>query len=351
MVRFERRTLFAKQIDVDANLGKTVPVQIPRDKFIRNIILRLSGELRMQHATAIDFQGHEDNPMTLIKNVKLIKNGGDTLRSVAMSRMYYMDCLEYGTPPERTKLPDVSSGTDVTNSFVAVANLDFQINPRDKDESYLMDEEGNILCAMLPAHTYSSLDLEVEIGTAVDLEARDSAASGVTLTVQNATLDITLVEAFFEDADPELTEDEVVELVNQEIEVTNIQTEDERQIEPTMDCLIRRYAMFTYGGSPLTRDNDVISRYKIKQSSPVSWTERDVDWKAGQAEDKAEYGVESLESGYPILKGLHVCDFDNNRTLQGALDAVGLKSGDLKIVCKTTAGTGRKIVVVEQIVR
>lgn len=359
MAKLERRTLRADQINVDLAgasspfTGTTQKVDIPRDKFIRRMIIRQHGQLDI---TTLGTPVPSIAP-TLINHIRLIRDGSETIISVDPAYLMVMDYLEHGGEANR-RIPHKAVGTG--QSWQSTLILDFMVDPANPNEVFLYDQSsGQVFTVMLPAMDYSSLRLELDFDTGLS----DTAVAGLydvaPDTIANATayVDITLEEVFLEAGDPSITRNNVYEL-------RTIQTQKklgtslvDTPYELTTGVLMRRLALFQSDASSTTKNpkrpeqnKELIDRFRLQQTSPISWTLSDEDFGSLQAEDVQEYNVSTLEmrsiaAGNVVKEdrdtgvalGFTVLDFDSGRDLVGALDLTGMKSGDIKLLMRTTA--------------
>lgn len=380
MVQFERRYLKADQIDLIAKTATTQKVDIPRDKFIKAIILH-------QHGSFVTGTGEPDALdskaviPSVIDNLRLIRDGGQQIISADWDLLAKMDYVEKAGLPGHTV--SAHDGTaDTTHPWNSYIYLDFCVDPNDPEEAILEDDDGELMTLMLPAMNYSSLKLEVDVDTLTTTsmpglfggQLLDDGAAGGSPTIKTgvAKLDITLIEAFLEDDDPELTEDDVFEQRQTTITKYLKASQDEYPIDLTVGVLYRRLAM-------QIRDNAVptqtrVSEYKVKQMSPVRWEILHELFISSQVEDMQEYHLPtSLECTQDLLetigvggsaaacvdtfmgvaRGFTVVDFDNGRTLDGAKDFTDLKSGDIQLLLKTdgsVSATQDTVEILEQYV-
>ena len=373
MAKIERRTLYAETVDLVDKTGTTVSIDLPRDKFIRRIELRQHGDMNVNTLGV----GVPASAPSLISKIRLIRDGSETLISADPSYLMVMDYVEHGGSPS-SKIPYTEIDDDQT--WYSNLSLDFMINPMNHNEVFLYDQAtGKVFTVMLPAMDYSSLKLEIDIDSGLSATAMlglfDNAT---TLAFDEATakLDITLEEVFMEQGDPVITRNNVFELRTIQNEKALTASQDALPYEVTTGVLMRRMALFQYDaaggyGNPARplQDEDgkeLIERFKLKQTSPISWTMRDEHFGAMQAQDILQYNVDTMEKQYVsvstrntilpedrdvgIFKGFTVMDFDDGRNLVGALDLTGMKSGDIKLFMKTTsavAASGDKIYVLE----
>jgi len=374
MAKIERRTLYAEQVDLVAKTDTTVSIDLPRDKFIRRIELRQHGDFDV---TTIGSVIPAAAP-SLISKIRLIRDGSETLISADPAYLMVMDHVEHGGSVN-SKIPHTED-SQTSQTWYSNLSLDFMVNPMNKNEVFLYDEgTGQVFTVMLPAMDYSSLKLEIDVDASLSTAALAGLFDDAPTTIANATalLDVTLEEVFMEQGDPVITRDNVYELRTIQNEKTLAASQDALPYEVTTGVLMRRMALFQYDASgygtpkrPNQEDDglELVSRFKLKQTSPISWTMRDEHFGSMQAQDFLEYNVHTMESMFVetaagtgddivlpddrdvgIFKGFTVMDFDDSRNLVGALDLTGMKSGDIKLYMKTTAeaSTSDKLYVLE----
>ena len=375
MAKIERRELYAETVDLVDKTDTTVSIDLPRDKFIRRIELRQHGDYNL---TNVDQIGVPAAAPSLITKIRLIRDGSETLIAADPSYLMVMDHVEHGGSVN-SKIP-VTDANDNDQTWYSNLSLDFMIDPMNKNEVFLYDQTtGKVFTVMLPAMDYSSLKLEIDIDATLGTTALAGLFDTAPTAIASATalLDITLEEVFMEQGDPVITRDNVFELRTIQNEKALAASQDALPYEVTTGVLMRRMALFQYDdgayGNPNRPNTDedsgeLIGRFKLKQTSPISWTMRDESFGSMKAQDMLEYNVKTMEKvnigseastkkalifdedrDVGIFKGFTVMDFDDGRNLVGALDLTGMKSGDIKLYMKTTitASTSDKLYVLE----
>lgn len=362
MVQFERRYLKADQINMVDKTATTQKIDIPRDKFIKAIILHQHGGLTYA-ASQPDLGDTQAVVPSLIGDVRLIRDGGQQIVSADWDLLAKMDYVEKAGMPGNN-MPGAEATAIDWDSFIY---LDFAVDPNDPEEAILEDDDGELMTLMLPAMNYSSLKLEVDIDASLLATTlaglfggqiiNDGAAGGTpTFTVGTGILDITLIEAFLEDDDPELTEDDVFEQRQTTITKYLQTSQDDFPIDLTVGVLYRRLAMQIRDNAVPTQSR--VTEYKVKQMSPVRWEILHELLRTSQVEDMNEYHLpKSMEAEADIMnnstlvtvsgiaferfmgiaRGFTIVDFDNGRSLDGSKDFTDLKSGDIQLQLKTDA--------------
>ena len=360
MAKIERRTLYAEQVTMlDATAtraGTTVSINIPRDKFIRRIELKQHGDYNI---TTLGSAVPAAAP-SLIGKIRLIRDGSETLISADPAYLMVMDYLEHGGSPNH-RIPYLKVANN--QKWESTLSLDFMVNPANPNEVFLYDEAtGQVFTVMLPAMDYSSLKLEIDIDSGLSVTSMAGLFDSTTSLViagGTAYLDVTLEEVFMEQGDPVITRDNVYELRTVQNEKTLAASQDALPYEVTTGVLMRRMALFQYDdggyGTPKrpnqeTDTKELVERFKLKQTSPISWTMLDEYFRSMQSQDIREYNVDPMEQRLiaagdvrpedrdtGVFRGFTVMDFDSGKNLTGALDLTGMKSGDIKLFMKTTA--------------
>ena len=358
MAKLERRTLRSDQLNIDPSgssplTGTTQKITLPRDKFIRRIIIRQHGQLD------IDAVGSAVPSIApnLIDHIRLIRDGSETVVSVDPSYLMVMDYLEHGGQVNH-RIPHKTTGD--AQAWESTLILDFMVDPNNPNEVFLYDKaSGQVFTVMLPAMDYSSLRLELDFDSGLSNTALDGLYDTSPDTISDATayVDITLEEVFLERGDPTITRNNVYELrtIETQHKLGTSLTDDPYEL--TTGVLMRRLALFQNDasggvGRPArpAQNAELIDRFKLKQTSPISWTILDEDFGSLQAQDLQEYNVRTLElrsiaagnvveedRDTGVALGFTVLDFDSGRDLVGALDLTGMKSGDIKLLMRTTA--------------
>ena len=353
MVKVEKRTLRSKQVNLITYTGTTQRIELPRDKFVRRIYLRQYGDLD------IDTLGTPvPSPVpSLISKIRLIKNGSETIVEGDPSWLMAMDYVEHGGAPNNT-VPHKKIGD--SQYWQSTLVLDFMINPMNENEFFVKNPmTGKIITVMLPTSIYSSFVLEIDIDASLATNALAGLYDTTPTTISDGTalLDITLEEVFREAGDVVITPNDVFELRTiQHQKALGVSLVD-HPYEVTTGVFMRRIAMFQNDvgsgvGNPKRPAQGVpmVDRFKLQQTSPVSWNILDMDFGALQAEDMREYNVRTMERrsiaagnvvesdhDTGVLAGFTMLDFDNGRNLYGGLDLVGMKSGDITLYMRTTA--------------
>ena len=324
MVRIGGRTL--DETLTWASNGKD-SMALPRDRFVRELNLRFTGTLTNGHATEARNVSVEE-VLKALGQIRVVANGNDTLRSVNAYRKYVQQQYMRGVRPYN----DASSPYDSSNpqtwavaaasgtkTFIVDVPIDFALQPHNPFD----------LSACLPAQNASSLNLAVDF----------SAPTTADITISSAEVETHMKEVFMgaREADKLYGSDlgKLVKMYETEIGPKTIDaaySELGFAVDITTGAVIQNLGIFTEAGSsPYAASNDRVTKFQMKQESPVIIDLDTATWNQAQETDKLEHQVELIESGFVLYDA---------EIRAGGLDTRGLKTGDIKLKANT-ASTGR----------
>ncbi|AIF85428.1 hypothetical protein NTE_03400 [Candidatus Nitrososphaera evergladensis SR1] len=334
--KVERKPLDSARdtLDIANNLNKPgLKIELPQDKWLKKIWIILKGQVDTSGASTLN----EDNPMSLIKNVRLVVNG-KAVRTVDFPMLYYLNIFDYhGVVPTRFKTPT----TALTNQlFKAVACIDFATNPQAPNGDF------SAIDAMLPAQDLSSLSLEVDTGAASDL--------GTNLTFDNASLYTVLEQVSMDKA----TEENLYGK-NREKLWFILQSMAEKKIDgaytnyqfsqdlPVGNVLRRSLIKAVDNG---IRSDSIVSGFRTRV--PVAFMEDVWNWESAQEDDRVGLrlgkltGTNEIETSsgtaiIPSIRGLVLNDYAD----LGFINATSLKKGSVVWEANTGSPTGTSKVV------
>jgi len=315
MVEFYERPLI-KTISIAE--GRTQHIDIPKDRFIQEIILRLRGTVDTGAAAPVL---HEDNPFSIIRQIRVVANGNDILRAISGANLAYLNWFDFhGTLGERVRTPTATGQADV--AFSCSLTLPFKLDPRNVFD----------VGALLPAIHFSTLDLFVDWGVVADLATNTSDLKGE-MSVNLREAELTEGEA------AELWGDDWAGLVKQYLTET-VKTVDAAYNEfkfevdlPTGMILRRSMIRATLNA---VRSDNLIPKFKVSQESPVKRDLLERLWHESQLQDRNEYRVSAPLEGDRTVRGMTILDYEK----LPAIDATQLKKGDIKFKANTIAPTG-----------
>lgn len=290
--------------------GKST-LEIPKDSFIKKLTLRLRGQC--DSGTAVSRS--ENNPCELIKRLEIVANGKDTIKSVSFTNSFLMDKYQSGTMQERAQTPSAVSQSN--QAFSATSYVDFDL---DRDE----------LDTLLPAQELNSLQLIVTWGQATDID------TGTGFNVDFAYLDVSLEE----EGNPEMMGLEAKNMgvlkefeISQDVTGSGVQT-----IKLPLGNVYQKLFVKVINNS--LQDNTLCTDYEVLLNGLQTLRKERFDM--SRAEDKTEYGLETIENGITII------DFD----LAGSepIDTVNASSFEVKLNCGSPTGTAKVEVVTQELI-
>lgn len=314
-------TPLTEKVEFSANATKKI--KIPRNRFIRALQLRLEAKA-VNGATGPTL--HEDNPMSLVKRIRLIANGNDVIFDAPMALRWYESKYIFQAEPERVQ---TSTTASATSTAIAEVTVDFATDDANEQD----------ISALLPAHAMTDLELEVDWGTNTDL----ATANAPTITAADTFIKVSVVEADLTDADiAALTElfgeartmRKIVRTIEHSVSSTNDNFTFSKNL--TVGGLVQRHLIEVIDNS--VRNDTLVSRYRFRQSSPVQADLEDRLFPQSQARDKRKYHLES------VVKGITILDWQE----KGYLDLTELKEGDVKYEHNNGSVTGTAKVVLVQ---
>ena len=167
--------------DIDFSANGQPSVDIPRDRLIKAIVLRIKGQVDTSSTPA---SAVEDNPVSLIKSIQVIGDGSQVLYSLSGIDAYYLTQFKYGVVPTITAVPDAVAGARELSALIVIP---FEaIGGRVPADSYL------------DSTVFKSLQLKLTFGTLADLhDATISETSGEDITVEVMVEETTVPEPNF----------------------------------------------------------------------------------------------------------------------------------------------------------
>jgi hypothetical protein len=316
MLRFGNKTL-AEKIQVAANAKKGV--ELPRDRFVAGVTLHCKLVLSNSGGSAVNITASQ--VISLIKRFQIVANGNDYLLDVNGYRKHLFNKYLFEQTPHTnipTSVPAGGTATcefDLTHVFAVDPTLPFDVS------------------ALVPAHSLSSFNvyLEYDNPTSIDNNLSYDNSSEVEVTVKECYTS--------REAHREITRD-LKKLYEIEISKSiGAQYNDFKYgVNLDVGVVLQRVGIFAYNSSNQLSDS-VISAYRIKQNSPIDQILEDTTWFTSQAEDKRDYRLDAVETGFTMY------DAENK---EGGLNTIGLKSGDITFNANTSA-TGSVVLLHREI--
>jgi hypothetical protein len=321
MVRFRFRPLETQELTQADNTEQKM--EIPRDAYIRRIFMRLYMQVNSGSAVSLN----EDNPMSLIKTVRLEDGYGFQYLNCKFAYLHYLNCFDSEEVQPRKKTPSTASQTN--QSAYAFAVFDTRVNPQDPND----------ISALIPAEELSSLNLFVNWGAEADLD------SGSGFNINWAKLQVVIEEVL-------LTQQEKASLFGSRLErlLKPKISEDVKTIDASysdlkfqynlpMGAWLKRSALITILNG--VRSNALISKYQIKQEKPEGIELATYTWDIAQMINKHEYNLaDPIESDQITLAGFVLEDYKDITKILTGLATHGLDLGSITIRANTSTPTG-----------
>lgn len=312
---------YTGKITIDTNTaGTTQRLVLPRDRFIQEVYLRL--RLFGDSEAASDPHAIGDNLARFVKQLKVTANGKDSRIAVPLIDLHRINKLDSKLALSNTMLADAT----LTNAQIGVceAHIHFGLNQNPATNK-------RDISALLPAHVFSSLEIEVEFETLLNIEA---AASDY--TIDSGELAVSLREV-------DMTDEEVKKVgrfLRYHLTSFSKTVGETNEVYPghTMDFpvgkVVRR-SMLTRIDNGLRVDGAAYPatklgtwRYRIHDSNKDRDL-MDVTWEESQMQDKIEYGI-APDTGVTMI------DFG----AQGGMDLRGYAKGQAAFQSLNVAVTG-----------
>jgi len=324
MVRFNERPIGTIAFDENTTNGggnsASDGFNIPRDKPLRRITLRFYWSVTNGGSGVLD----EDGVLNLIKGIRLVADGNKTLLHLNGRIAYLLEKYEKGTAPYFV------DGTESNETATAYATLvlDFALNRKlEKD-----------LSALLMAHRFSSLRLFVDWGAVADAY---STTTGTSFTDADSGCEVEIreVSGIIEAGDVSAETGKNVREINPPQLIEQIKTIDLEASKTEFDTNAQQIDITPAPANILTQgllalDNDVrtnsrVTDIKVQRQSPETENIIEREWLSIWSENKSEYAIESLETGFFLLDYLDKLGANGLRNVGNA--------GDIKLLLKTDA--------------
>ena len=329
------RTLSTAALPVyDATGVATVPTtetRIPRDTFIRSILITVDGCVSISNTPAPS----DMSPMALISGIRLVANGNNTLVNTPAAQMFYLNAYEYECELDRQNLPLGAANNQNINFAVA---LDFNLFPQVK---------GDFSC-LHPAHLDSSLNLYLDWNTFL-------LGLGTNVLLGWFTAHITLEEVILNDTEVSQYYGGKLEKLLEVRYSTLRKVVDAAyanynfEIDMPTGNILQKTLIQEVNNSLRA---DWVTAFKITKESPAPFDVQQFDWRESKVQDMRDYHISVLETNdestaetQPFI-GTTIFDpqqgwFANvlGYPVPG-IDLRGMKSGDLKYRHVNVAPTG-----------
>jgi hypothetical protein len=298
---------FVRQITTKTlTLGQPETISIPRNYAIRNLALKLKGSITISGGTTSGIV-KDSSPLQLLTNLRVRRDGKDTLISIPAVYLHRLNQILYGTRPQITSLAngDAQSDTAVSAGIIIPFENLRGVKPFD---------------TLLKGAGLSSLDLLLDVASSASVLVQ---GGDRTIAVGSTpfTLDVMSIE---EIGVNNFIFGDIRTYLAHKVSVSG--ASDSFQIKPiAVGNRYKGFLLVVEDDSALS--NSIIDHIKLKSGSEVFV---DANAESLQWRSKTEYQLESLPTGYYYINLMP--DGMLNQTLD-----VGPKSGretlefDLKV--------------------
>lgn len=312
---FKNRTL---DDSITFTQSTTQSLRLPRDRFIRQIMIH--GQFTNTVAAGAISYGFQK----LFTKIRVVASGNDQLVSVEGYRLWVMNKYMHGCPLDFDHPINGDSSTTKDVYFM----LHFAMNEKNPFDA----------SALLPAHLLSSLDLYIDFGAVATYIGTTPTTTG--------TVYVTVTECYMDKNESDsLYGANLSGLLkryesDQVYAISAAVSDYSQNIDVPVGNRILKMGIFTETSSAYS--DAVISKYRLKQMSPVDMEIHHSAWKESQQEDLISYqlgtgkwttvvGKSAVEVGFTMYDPMQKSTF---------LDTRGMKQGDLKLQFNTTPATG-----------
>lgn len=286
--------------------GEVKSLELPRDYWYRNLILKLMASETVATAAATPYT---DNILNLIKRVEIIANGRSTIKSLDFAALSKLTKFFFGTEI-KSNLP----GTVGTNSGKAIAYVPFE-----------MPRAVRGIDTILNSGKLSTFEIRITWATPSDLYSAN--AGNVTISESATYVDILLEEAFQSPGDEP---HKPVAIFKQNfIEKTITSAGTAQVLLPVGNA----YRGFLIKGE---EDNDpsdsVVKKVELKSGTEVFFSE---EFEATKMKNAVFYDLDSEETGYIFI------DFCPDGLLTEALKTRDLSQLEFELTVAVPGSTNK----------
>lgn len=261
---------------LEYDAGNTVTLDLPKSHFYERL------NLVMDYTVTSDGTSGEvgSGILDLIESIEVKFNGSDTIKSTSLAMSHFIDLYQYGTRPifDAVDHSSASQQSGQVQTFV-----DFLI---------AMQQYG----AMLPSFAFSDLQLRIKWGTASDVGSDITSVDSASVSVQSKER----IKSTVPKPQKGITLEKVVKSLQGFQE-----TEIRKQIDVTGDNVVTLPEGNTYHSIAVLvydnnlPDNDLVSRVEVEENGQT--THFDTEFSLLRAQDKQQYGFETLPTGFAML--------------------------------------------------
>lgn len=297
-------------------------IELPRNHFYKGLLLRLTGRIDIGAGGGVDGAVHDENPMSLIRQVSVIRNGSEVLWRADGGTLFQLAAFSWGTDPF---LAGAIASTAVANTeFEAAIPIDFAALGMANPSMTLLRGVGN-----------SSLVLEIVWGTTASIAVGGNRtyAFGVTPTCEVYSVS-EIMDLGGDSAD------KLVRVIQREITGASARFAIDLETGPTYRRLILKTTEqkvdgaaavvgpdFALGG---TAPNALLNSIRLEFDGTLVLADL-MTAQSLRLHNKSFYQREALPDGY------HVIDFCEDGSLSGLIETAGASS--FRLVADVNAPT------------
>lgn len=297
MARVLRRRLFSSTW----NQGQISIIDLPRNHLYKGLTIDVAGTAT---STAGASANKFENPFSLIRRLRVIRNGSEVLQSLDGGSLARLATFNYGTVPTNTPVTAIASTADAPFSF----NLPI-------DFASLLLQRDSV--SLLRAVGTSSLQLEITWGGNIDVNGGaltytfENAAGTVSTNPSIQVYGIEIMDIGGDYGDKILTL----------FDTTPAAITSDYPIDLPLGPFYRRIAIKVTSGATLdvAADDALVASISVRSDGVLSHVDR-LLWQAAQFHNKMLYGLEAEIAGYAMI------DFAEDGAVTGLIDTSGASS-------------------------
>jgi hypothetical protein len=253
---------------LDYEAGETKELRIPRSHYLQHLNILVDWDVTVNTA---DTPQVENGILELVDSVELVYDGSTTLKNTSMATSHFLDWYQRGTRPVFDGL-DLSTASQQTGTLQTY--VDAKVHP-------------DVITGLFPAFATSDFRLRVKWGTDASI-ADDVTVNDATMRVEAARRRRDTVKEGY---------------INQykaykEVETTTPITQSGKTVIelPRGNRYYGLAVQVLDGGDP---DEDLVDSVALEEEGTI--THRESTFDAVKAQDKLDYGLETLAPAFGVL--------------------------------------------------
>jgi len=288
-------------------------LELPRNHVYKTLMLRLTGLMTVAGGAA-DGTLTDEQPMALLRDIRIIRNGSEVLQSIDGGTAFRIAALNYGVAPPLTPL--AIPGVQANTAFEAFIPLDFA--------SYGLSNQS---LSFLRAVGTSSLFLEItwgNEGTMITSGDRTETLSAVQVAVESHPEIMDLVGTYA---------DKYVRIIDRQVTAASARFEIDMERGPTYQRIILKSTdeKVAAAGQDTDLDNNIINSVKVILDGQLYLLD-EIDFDQLRAVNKVAYQQETMADGYAVID---FCEDGNPAGMIATAEAT-----EFKVQLDVSLGTG-----------